>query len=213
MGLPIQEHGQSDPRRERGGRDAFGLRRSRYGDGSQGHPPTRSKSGSRRTRKVFRPCPGSRDEGQHPHGDSRLRGRAGRRVVSYLLDTNLVIQSWSYQVGSESFDCDRIDELYRTGQERLASDLVALHDLFAHSSERGWPIFCVAPATVREVGQSTERDAAAIIRWAYELAEYAAPDDWRQERISHFQAEVLHGHSRGVDSILLAEAGRLGCEA
>ncbi len=133
--------------------------------------------------------------------------------MSYLLDTNLVIQSWSYQVGSESFDCDRIDELYRTGQERLASDLVALHDLFAHSSERGWPIFCVAPATVREVGQSTERDAAAIIRWAYELAEYAAPDDWRQERISHFQAEVLHGHSRGVDSILLAEAGRLGCEA
>jgi hypothetical protein len=136
-----------------------------------------------------------------------------RRFVSYLLDTNLVIQSWRYQVGSEDFDYDRIDELYRSGQERLASDLVALHDLFAHSSERGWPIFCVAPATLREVGKSTERDRDAILRWAYELAEYDAPDDWREERISHLQAEVLHRPSHGVDSILLAEAGRLGCEA
>src|SRR5438128_745957 len=133
-------------------------------------------------------------------------------MTEYLLDTNLVIQSWRYTVGNECFDGDRVELLYTKGQERLADDLFALHHLFV-PVERGYPIFRVAPATLRELAESDEEDADSIITWGEELADYQAPSDWSRERISTYQSEILHPHARGVDSILLVEAARLGCDA
>jgi predicted nucleic acid-binding protein len=138
-----------------------------------------------------------------------------RTPAVLLLDTNIVVLSWRYRVGDEGFDLlGELRRLARTGQERLALDLLSLEELFALARMSGTPRFIVAAATVDEVQQSRDLDAAEIGQWATELATYnGLSEDWPFEGISVRAADLLAPEITGADAHLFAEVARLQADA
>ena len=132
--------------------------------------------------------------------------------MRYLLDTNVVEHAWRYSLGSENVLADPIDQLAATDQERLASDLRALHDLLERT-HRGAPEFIVAAASLRELAESNVLDADRVMAWAQELAEYAAPVEWAEEWSSLRESLVLLDFVRLGDAVLICETARLDCTA
>jgi hypothetical protein len=132
-----------------------------------------------------------------------------------LIDTNVVVLSWRYRIGDEGFDLvGELRQLARSGQERLALDLLSLDELFSLARMATTPRFVVAPKTFDELEQSRHSDAAQIFEWAADLATYSGvSDDWPFDARSARAAELLAPEITGTDAQFVAEVTRLRADA
>ena len=87
-----------------------------------------------------------------------LRAVSRREVPRVLLlDTSIVLLSWRHRVGDEGYDLlGALRDLARTGQERLALDLLSLDELLTIARIGGVFRFLVAPTTFEELERSND---------------------------------------------------------
>jgi hypothetical protein len=132
-----------------------------------------------------------------------------------LFDTNTVVLSWRYRIGDEGYDLlGALRHLARSGQERLALDLLSLDELFSLARIAGTPRFLIAPTTFEELDRSVDAEGSSVIQWASELATYdGLTDEWPFDNPSKRAAGLLAPDILGADAVLLAEAARLRADA
>jgi len=132
-----------------------------------------------------------------------------------LLDTNVVVFSWRYRIGDEGFDLlGALRHLARSGQERLALDILSLEELLGLGRIAGAPRFVIAPTTFEELRRSGDAERWSVIQWASELATYdGLPNDWPFDSPCKRAAGLLAPNIQGADAVLLAESARLRADA